>query len=441
MSELPAAAAVAAPSDLDRRYRSHRWQIIVTLIAAYGIAYVCRLPLSVVKKPLIDGGIFTAEDLGRISSLYLYGYGLGKLVNGFLSDRLSIRWFFPLGIFLSALMNLAMGMGSTVVWLCATLWGLNGLFQGVGAPACVVLLTRWFSNKERGHYYGIWSASHSIGEGLTFVGTAALVHNFGWRAGFIGPGVLCAVTAVATWWFLIDGPDKVGLPPIADWRNDHAPPAKAQPLSIGAAQLAILKMPSLWVVGLSSALMYVTRYAINNWGVLYLQEAHGYSIMEAGSLIGLNTVVGIAGAAAYGILSDWLFKARRPPLTLIFGAVEVLSLGLIFFAPKGNHVLLALGFILYGFTLSGLLAVLGGLFGVDLAPKRAAGAVMGFIGVFSYLGAGLQDEVSGRLIQQGTTMVNGVRHYDFSAPIVFWIASSVISMLLAASLWRARPVD
>ena len=38
----------------------------------------------------------------------------------------------------------------------------------------------------------------------------------------------------------------------------------------------------MWVVAVASALMYVTRYAINSWGVLYLQEIRGYSLVDAG---------------------------------------------------------------------------------------------------------------------------------------------------------------
>ena len=95
-------------------------------------------------------------------------------------------------------------------------------------------------------------------------------------------------------------------------------------------------------------------------------------------------------------------------------------------------------FILYGFTLSGLLASLGGLFAIDIAPKKAAGAVMGFIGIFSYLGAGMQDQVSGFLIENGTTIVDGIRVYDFSAAITFWIGGSVLSLILALLLWNAK---
>jgi OPA family sugar phosphate sensor protein UhpC-like MFS transporter len=66
---------------------------------------------------------------------------------------------------------------------------------------------------------------------------------------------------------------------------------------------------------------------------------------------------------------------------------------------------------------------------------------MGFVGIFSYIGAGIQENVSGYLIQKGTTMVDGVRVYDFSEVIWFWLGASVVSMLLAATLWRVRLRD
>ena len=206
-------------------------------------------------------------------------------------------------------------------------------------------------------------------------------------------------------------------------------------------QLSILRMPSIWVLAFASASMYITRYAINSWGILYLQEAKGYSLMEAGGLLGVNTIAGILGCLAYGYASDKLFGARRPPVTLIFGLIEVFSLFVIFFAPPGHPALLTTAFILYGFGLNGLVTTLGGLFPTDIAPKKVAGAVMGFVGVFSYLAAATQDWVSGYLIERGTTMIDGVRHYDFSDAIVLWIGGSVVSLVLATSMWNAKAAD
>ena len=118
--------------------------------------------------------------------------------------------------------------------------------------------------------------------------------------------------------------------------------------------------------------------------------------------------------------------------------MEIGVLLVIFFAPPGHPFLLSVAFLAYGFSINGLVTALGSLFAVDISPKKAVGAAMGFIGVFSYIGAAVQERISGRLIREGTTMLNGVRHHDVHSVVIFWLGCSVLSMILAASLWRAR---
>ena len=163
-------------------------------------------------------------------------------------------------------------------------------------------------------------------------------------------------------------------------------------------------------------------------------------LVEAGLFLGINTAAGIVGSIAYGYLSDKVFDARRPPANLIFAIVEVLALLLIFYGPANEFVLMV-AFALYGAALSGLVASIGGLFGVDIAPRGAAGAAMGFVGVFSYLAAATQESVSAALISKEVIIVDGVRAYDFDIAIMFWIGSSVLSMLLAASMWNTKIRD
>jgi OPA family sugar phosphate sensor protein UhpC-like MFS transporter len=428
---------------IDTLFRSYRMRVMLAITVGYAFAYTCRLALSVVKKPLIDAGIFSPTDLGLIGSALLYTYAFGKLVNGFLADHANIRVFFAFGVLMSALINVAMGF-STLLALSVALWALNGWFQGFGAPSGVVSLAQWFGNRERGRYYGLWSTAHSLGEGLTFVAIGALVTLFGWRAGFWGPGLLCVAAAVGIYLLLGDRPRTMGLPTVADWRNDHYPGSRdghgAAAASVLRQQLAVLAIPAIWVLAVSSALMYVTRYAINSWGVLYLQEARGYSLVEAGGFLMASTLAGVVGCVAFGFVSDKAFGARRPPANLLFALIELAGLALIFFGPRG-HGWLTLAFVLYGVGLNGLVTSLGGLFAVDIAPKRVAGAVMGVVGIFSYIGAALQENLSGHLIERGMTMVDGVRSYDFGTPIALWIGTSVVSMLLVASLWRVRLRD
>jgi OPA family sugar phosphate sensor protein UhpC-like MFS transporter len=426
---------------VDVIYRQYRLRVMLAITLGYGFLYTCRLALSVVKKPLIDNGIFSVEELGMIGAAMLYGYAFGKLINGVLADHVSPRLFFAIGILMSALVNLSMSM-STVVWISIALWGLNGWFQSFGAPASVISLTNWFGPHERGRYYGIWSASHAVGEGLTFYVTAAIVAAWGWRAGFIAPGLFCVCVAGGVYAAMRNSPTSLGLPRIQEWLDDswEDDGISRTAASTWIVQKTVFLIPAMWVVAVSSALMYVTRYGINSWGVLYLQEIRGYTLLEAGLFLSVNTIAGIIGSVAFGFISDKFFDARRPPANFIFAFVEVIALLLIFFGPK-SVPLLAFAFALYGAGLSGLIASVGGLFAVDIAPGRAAGAALGFVGIFSYVGAALQENVSAALISSGTTIIDGVRIYNFDSVILFWIGSSVLSMLLAATLWNAKVRD
>lgn len=446
----------ASPVEVDREFYYQRRNVIVIITLCYGLAYVCRLALNVVKKPLMDAGVFTPEQLGIIGSTLLYGYALGKFSNGFLADHAHVGRFFALGLLLSALSNFGMGL-SDLLWVSALLWGLNGWFQGFGAPASVVALAHWYSNHERGRYYGIWSTAHSIGEGLTYLGVAWLIASppkglgLDWPWGFWVPALICVFAAVLVWRYLPDRPQTKGLPSVADWRGDHgaiAQVAASSGTSVWQMQLRVMTIPTIWVLALASSSMYVTRYAINSWGNVYLQEIRGFDLFDANFFIFLNTAAGILGCLAYGFASDKLFDARRPPANLLFGLMELLPLFVIFWGPRDPYILAA-ALVVYGFGLSGILASLGGLFAVDIAPKRVAGAAMGFIGIFSYVGAGLQDYISGKLIQNSEIVVTfsagasetTVYFYDYSSPILFWVGASVVSIVLASTLWRVRATD
>jgi OPA family sugar phosphate sensor protein UhpC-like MFS transporter len=63
---------------------------------------------------------------------------------------------------------------------------------------------------------------------------------------------------------------------------------------------------------------------------------------------------------------------------------------------------------------------------------------MGFIGLFSYLGASVQDWVSGLLLESQKTMVDGVPHYGFDRAYLFWVGAAVVSLALTVSLGAVR---
>ena len=94
--------------------------------------------------------------------------------------------------------------------------------------------------------------------------------------------------------------------------------------------------------------------------------------------------------------------------------------------------------ILFGISIGILLCFLGGLMAIDIAPKEATGAAVGVIGIASYAAAGLQDVVSGFLIESRKAIVDGNPVYDFSAIRIFWLSAALVSLLFLLIIWGAR---
>jgi OPA family sugar phosphate sensor protein UhpC-like MFS transporter len=199
-----------------------------------------------------------------------------------------------------------------------------------------------------------------------------------------------------------------------------------------------LKDPAIWVLGLASACVYVSRYGINNWFVFYLQEAKACGIEKAGAATSFAPIVGALGTFAAGPVSDFVFKGRRMPVSLMYGVLLIVGLISIPLIPPGHIWADCATMSVCGFAIGGLLVFLGGLIAVDLSSKRAAGAAMGFIGAFSYLGAAVGDWIGGGLIESSKIIVSGKATYNFHALLLFWIGSAVVSFLLTAGLWAAR---
>ena len=424
---------ITDPNEVQKKYSRLRWQVFLSATIGYGLYYVCRLSLNVIKKPIVDAGVLSEGELGMIGSGLFITYAVGKLCNGFLADRSNIRRFMSIGLLITALINLVLGF-TTSFGFFLVLWALNGWAQSMGAAPCVVALSRWYGNKERGSFYGFWSSSHNIGEALTFIATSAIVATFGWQWGFKGAGLIGLVGFAIVALFMRDTPQSQGLPSIAEYKGDIAPETKSEESgkSVGELQKMVLKNPAIWMLALASAFMYISRYAVNSWGIFYLEAEKGYTNLEASAIISISSVCGIIGTISSGFVSDVLFKGKRNAPAVIFGLMNILGLVLFMYGPKSMD---AVSMVIFGLAIGALICYLGGLMATDVAPKGASGAALGVVGIASYIGAAIQDAISGFTIQSGKTVGEGAAAYDFSSVAYFWVGAAVLSVVCTVIVW------
>ncbi len=450
-------------ADLDEQgqkkyHRSLAFQSFVAGTLGYSLYYVCRTSLNVMKKPILDSGMLDATQLGIIGSALLFAYAIGKLVNGFIADHCNIKRFMATGLLVSTLANLTMGVigifgsnnefigeaaipSAVVFVIFAIMWGINGWSQSMGAAPAIIALSRWFPLSRRGTFYGFFSASHNIGEWLSFIFVGSLVAAAGWQWGFFGSALAGAIGVVVILFMMHDTPESKGLPSIEVLTGEKVE-VKKKDESVGDIQKQVLRTPAVWILALASAFMYISRYSLNSWGILFLQEEKGFSLETATFIISINALLGIVGTVLAGWLSDVLFKGDRKMPAFVSGIL--LSISYIIFIYGGNEYWVNVAaMVLFGIAIGVLIAFLGGLMAVDIVPRKASGAALGVVGIASYIAAGIQDVVSGWLIDSNITeTVNElgevVKHYDFSQAAIFWIGASIISFLLPILNWRKR---
>ena len=238
--------------------------------------------------------------------------------------------------------------------------------------------------------------------------------------------------------FVSDTPESKGLPSIQEISGEQL--AKEDKMPTKELQKMILKHSGIWVIALSSAFIYITKYAVAGWGVLFLQKARGFELAEASQVIAFSAAFGVLGTVLAGWLSDRLFKGDRVKPAVLSGIISTSSLILFLFV--GGGFLLNIFYVsLFSLSVGVLYCIVAGLMAVDIVPRKATGAALGVVGISSYVAAGLQDVTSGLLIQCNMSVAGGTDTYDFGPVSWFWIIASVISFVLPALNWKKMKSD
>lgn len=441
------------------RYITLRRQTFWATVIAYSLYYVCRMSLSVVKQPIIDSGVLTPGELGLIGSAFLFVYAAGKFTNGFIADYCNIRRFMATGLLVSSVINLLMGISglldgaagvvSVVLFLLfAILWGINGWAQSMGSPPGVIQLSRWFPMSKRGTYYSIFSSTPYIGEFLAFIIVGAVVGSFGWQFGFVFAAVAGFIGSAVILLFVSDTPESKGLPSIQSLSGEA--PREEDAMPTVKLQKMILSHPGIWIIAASSAFVYITKYAVAGWGVLFLQKAKDFSLENATQIIAFSAAFGVLGTVIAGWLSDTVFKGDRIRPAILSGLLGFVFLGLFLFT-EGSYIVNIAYVSMFSLFIGVLYCIVAGLMAIDIVPRKATGAALGVVGISSYAAAGLQDITSGYLIQgfsEAPEVIEGMTEaeilaatsYDFGPVSVFWLVASLVAFLLPVLMWKKMKV-
>ena len=177
----PAPPAPPLPADaVDPAYKRLRVQVFIGIFVGYAAYYLVRNNLALAIPDILrEYPQHSKAELGTALTALSIAYGVSKFLMGSVSDKSNPRYFFPLGLLLSARDHVRHRDGEGDLRLARRCSSrsptLNGWVQGMGWPPCGKTMVHWFSTRERGRTVSLWNVAHNIGGGL--VATFALARG------------------------------------------------------------------------------------------------------------------------------------------------------------------------------------------------------------------------------------------------------------------------
>lgn len=389
----------------DSRYAWARLMVTLVLMTLGSSAmYVVSVVL-----PAVQAEFGTARaDASLPYTLLMVGFGLGGIWMGKLADRHGLMTVVMIGAAGLGTGYIGAGLAGNV-WVFALIHGV--LLGALGSAATFAPLVAdaslWFV-RRRGIAVAVCASGNYIAGALWPPVVQHFVGTVGWRATFIGLGVLCV--AVMPLLALLLRP----RPPAA---AAHAMPApggavpSSRPfgLSLNQAQVLLCVAGVACCVAMSMPQVHIVAYCTDL----------GYGAARGAEMLSLMLACGIVSRLVSGWICDRIGGLR----TLLLGSV-LQGVALLLFLPFDGLASLYVVSALFGLFQGGIVPSYAIIVREHFPPKEAGGRV-GMVLMSTLLGMALGGWMSGKVFDltgsYDAAFVNGIAWNLLNGGIVAWL--------------------
>ena len=379
-----------------------RWLIVFLLFIATGLSFLDRQVLSIAIIKIQQEFHITDVQYGMINTSFLISYAIMFTLGGWLIDRVGGKTGLAISVGVWSVANSLHAVMTSFSQLLAFRFML-GIGEGGCFPGAAWTVYRWFDKKERALANGIAIGGSAIGAVVAPPLTIWLSGNYGWRGGFLIPGLIGIAWVIA--WLLIP------------WRKENL---VVDTQSVAESKetipfLDLLKKRPTWVFIIIRFLLDPVFYFMMFWIPKYLSSVRNVSFEEIGKLFWIPFLaLGIAN-----ILGGWFsgkliankFSVNKARKT-VMGIAALLTLA----APaiewvSSVHVAVALMSVFmfaHGFWITNYITSISDMFG-----QKATSTVVGLSGTAGAISGLLLNPLMGVIIQ----------NYSYRP---LWIASGLL---------------
>jgi sugar phosphate permease len=398
-----------------------RWtRVLLCLLGLYIVNFIDRnnLGFAVIGGMNEDLGIGTAQS-GLAGGLFFLGYIVLQVPSGILVEKYDANRLIMLLSIAWGVVAMATGLVRNGAELLVLRF-LLGVIDGGVWTMILVVLARWFPEKERGTSNGVWLLCLPLSFIVMGPLSGVLLHHFDWRMLFVLQGLPAVVLGIvyylsaasrpedAAWlsreerdYILADQPKVAKRVCAQDYRNAILNP---QVLLMSAVY-------AFWLIGATGMFMWIPAI---------IKTLSGAGVTYTSYVSTLPYIMAMAGLLVAGRISDKTkYKNRVVAIALLgLGAFLLLSV-------LAHNYLVSLGFL----VLSGsfLFAAHAPFWAIaaENFPPELRGSAMGMISLLGNLGAFVGPYTVGYINEKTGS---------FSSGMLLLVASLGIAAVLATRI-------
>lgn len=388
-----------------KKFTAHAWRYLLLFSLLYCAHYCTRLNIGNAQIAMTE---FSSADIGILSSVLFWTYGVGHLVNGRLGEIVGVRKFIILSVILSVVANIFMGFANSI-WLMAIIWGFNGFFQSMAWSPGVSSLAAWWPGNKRGFATGFANAFSGFGQvaATLMVALSFAIFPGNWRSAFFIPSLLPIVFLVIYIIFAKASPKAIGLKEYeeedvkkAEHEEEMAKIVKEKGFLYPYFHL--LRKPIFWVWIFVVFASGVARYGLVTWIPKYLNE-----VAQLGNIVSLltSTILPIGmgiGSLVVPTLTDKFCPNNRLIASIISGAISALCIiGFILLKPVGFQLVIMMVLLFFaGFFIYAINGTVW-TYATDVGGRVFSSTATGILDFAAYMGAAIQSIVYGFILTSG----------------------------------------
>lgn len=412
-----------------------RWlRLLPAIFITYSIAYVDRANYGFGAAAGMAHDLnIDASAMSLLGALFFLGYFFFQIPGAAYAERRSAKRLILWSMIAWGILAAATGMIRNVPLLFLDRF-LLGAVESAVMPALLILLSHWFTGRERSRANTILILGNPITVLWMSVVSGYLANSVGWRGMFIAEGVPSVIWALA-WWRLVDD-----TPRQASWLT----PAERDAIETRLAeeQRRIAPVRSYRAAFLTPAVIFLALlyvfWSIGIYGfILWLP-----SMLKSGSQLGLVDLGWLSAgpylAAAITMLVVSLFSDRSRVRkgvvwpSMLLGAVAFYAS----YALGPAHFWLS--YALLVISAAAMYAPYGPFFAwiTELLPRNVAGGAIALVNSFGALGSFVGTYVVGFL--NGATGGDAASYLFMAASL---LAATAFTLAVRRPAAELRPFE